>query len=438
MNAEQAKTTQDKVRDLQRRLYVTAKSQPTRKFHALYDKVYRPDVLRRAWENVRANRGAPGIDRTTIEDVEARGVDAFLEEIRLELQEGRYRPVPLRRVYIPKKDGRKRGLGIPVLKDRICQAAAKIVLEPVIEADFLPCSYGFRPKRNALQAMEAIRVAGNKGQSWVVDFDIKGAFDHIAHESIMQALARRVSDRRMLGLIKGWLRCGVMEEGRLRTTTAGTPQGGVISPLLANLVFHHLDEALNHLGRWATFARYADDGLVLTWTRAQAEHALEVVKDTVQRHGMELNVEKTRISRLEEGVDFLGFHIRRRPSHRDRTKVYTYRWPSRRAEASVREKVRIRMEDRRHLSMSLPELLREKVNPILRGWGSYFRYGNSTDVFQRIDRYVYQRAVIFENHKRQRRGRNQARQLPPERLQAMGAHMLTGTVRPGAPGARHT
>ncbi|MGC8489377.1 MAG: group II intron reverse transcriptase/maturase, partial [Clostridia bacterium] len=291
MNAEQAKTTQDKVRDLQRRLYVTAKSQPTRKFHALYDKVYRPDVLRRAWENVRANRGAPGIDRTTIEDVEARGVDAFLEEIRLELQEGRYRPVPLRRVYIPKKDGRKRGLGIPVLKDRICQAAAKIVLEPVIEADFLPCSYGFRPKRNALQAMEAIRVAGNKGQSWVVDFDIKGAFDHIAHESIMQALARRVSDRRMLGLIKGWLRCGVMEEGRLRTTTAGTPQGGVISPLLANLVFHHLDEALNHLGRWATFARYADDGLVLTWTRAQAEHALEVVKDTVQRHGMELNVE---------------------------------------------------------------------------------------------------------------------------------------------------
>ena len=172
MNAQKANTTLDKVRDLQRRLYAAAKSQPTRKFHALYDKMYRDDVLRRAWEKVLANRGAPGIDRTTIEDIEAKGVDAFLEEIRNELQQGRYRPAPLRRVFIPKKDGRKRGLGIPVLKDRICQAAAKIVLEPVLEADFLPCSYGFRPKRNAIQAMEAVRLTGNKGQSWVVDFGV--------------------------------------------------------------------------------------------------------------------------------------------------------------------------------------------------------------------------------------------------------------------------
>ena len=181
MSAAKASTTQDKVRDLQRRLYATAKSQPTRKFHALYDKVYRPDVLRRAWENVRANRGAPGIDQTTIADIEAQGVERFLDEIHCDLRIGRYRPAPLRRVYIPKKDGRKRGLGIPILKDRVCQAAAKIVLEPVLEADFLPCSYGFRPRRNATQAMEAIRLTGNRGQSWVADFDIKGAFDHIAH-----------------------------------------------------------------------------------------------------------------------------------------------------------------------------------------------------------------------------------------------------------------
>jgi group II intron reverse transcriptase/maturase len=176
VSADKARTTPDKVRELQRRLYVTAKSQPGRKFHALYDKVYRVDVLRRAWEHVRANRGAPGIDHTTIEDIEAQGVEGFLDEIRQELKEGRYRPRPLRRVYIPKKDGRQRGLGIPILKDRICQAAAKIVLEPVLEADFKPCSYGFRPRRNALQAMEVIRQAGNQGQTWVVDFDIKGAF----------------------------------------------------------------------------------------------------------------------------------------------------------------------------------------------------------------------------------------------------------------------
>ena len=436
MNAQKANSTQDKVRDLQRRLYATAKSQPARRFHALYDKVYRADVLRRAWENVRANRGAPGVDRTTIEDIEAQGVEAFLEGIRQELQEGRYRPAPLRRVYIPKKDGRKRGLGIPVLKDRVCQAAAKIVLEPILEADFLPCSYGFRPQRNALQAMEVIRLTGNRGQSWVVDFDIKGAFDHIAHESIIQALSRRVSDRRMTALIKGWLRCGVMEEGQHRTTTAGTPQGGVVSPLLANLVFHDLDTAMSRHPEWATFVRYADDGLVLTRTREQAERALEIVKETVQRHGMELNSEKTRIARLEQGVDFLGFHVQRAPSKLNPNKTYTYRWPARKAEAAVRERIRNTMAGRAHLSLSLPQLLRERVNPILRGWGAYFRYGNSTEVFQRIDRYVHARAIIFENHKRQRPGRHQARGLTYKRLQQMGVHTLNGTILPGSPDAR--
>lgn len=436
MNADQAKSTHDKVRDLQRRLYATAKSQPARKFHALYDKVHRPDVLRRAWENVRANRGAPGIDRTTIEDIEARGVDEFLEEIRKELQEGRYRPAPLRRVYIPKKDGRKRGLGIPVLKDRICQAAAKIVLEPVLEADFLPCSYGFRPKRNAIQAMETIRLTGNKGQSWVVDFDIKGAFDHIAHESIMQALARRVSDRRLRALVRGWLRCGVMEEGRLRTTAAGTPQGGVISPLLANLVFHRLDQALSKLHSGATFVRYADDGLVLTWSERQAQKALQIVESTIQQDGMQLNTEKSRVARLEEGVDFLGFHVRRQPSRLNRTKTYTYRWPSRKAEQAARARIREIMADPSVLEMSLPNLLRAKVNPILRGWGSYFRYGNSAAQFDRMDRYVHRRAIIFENRKHQRLGRNRARGLTYDRLIEMGLYALRGTIRPGAPGAR--
>ena len=438
MSADKARTTPDKVRELQRRLYVTAKSQPGRKFHALYDKVYRVDVLRRAWEHVRANRGAPGIDHTTIEDIEAQGVEGFLDEIRQELKEGRYRPRPLRRVYIPKKDGRQRGLGIPILKDRICQAAAKIVLEPVLEADFKPCSYGFRPRRNALQAMEVIRQAGNQGQTWVVDFDIQGAFDHIAHRSIMQALAGRVSDRQMLALVKAWLRCGVMEEGRVHPTSTGTPQGGVISPLLANLVFHHLDEALMHIGPRITFVRYADDGLVLTRTRAQAEQALATIKATVQQDGMTLHDEKTRVARLEDGIEFLGFHVRRQPSKLDRSKTYTYRWPSPRAERAIRERIRAIMTNRRYLAWGLAIVLRDKVNPVLRGWGSYFRYGNSTASFQRIDRYVHQRAVIFENHRRQRTGRHQVRELSYGQLQRLGVHTLTGTIRPGAPDARRT
>lgn len=339
-------------------------------------------------------------------------------------------------MFIPKSDGRKRGLGIPVVKDRVCQAAAKIVLEPVLEADFLPCSFGFRPKRNAIQAMEAIRLTGNKGQNWVVDFDIKGAFDHIAHESIMQALARRVNDRRMLALIRGWLRCGVMEDGRFRTTTAGTPQGGVISPLLANLVFHKLDQALGKLRNAVTFIRYADDGLVLTWSERQARQALALVESTITADGMQLNTEKTRIARLEDGIDFLGFHVRRQPSRLNRMRTYTYRWPSRKAEQAVRTRIREIMADPSVRWMSLPDLLHEKVNPILRGWGSYFRYGNSAAQFDRMDRYVHRRAIIFENRKHQRRGRNRVRGLTYDRLLRIGLHALRGSILPGAPDAR--
>ena len=284
--------------------------------------------------------------------------------------------------------------------------------------------------------MEAVRLTGNKGQSWVVDFDIKGAFDHIAHESIMQALARRVSDRRMLALIRSWLRCGVMEDGQFRSTTAGTPQGGVISPLLANLVFHNLDQALGKLRHAATFIRYADDGLVLTWSERQARQALEIVESAITADGMQLNTEKTRIARLEEGIDFLGFHVRRQPSRLNRNKTYTYRWPSRKAEHAARTRIREIMADPSVRWMSLPDLLNEKVNPILRGWGSYFRYGNSAAQFDRMDRYVHRRAIIFENRKHQRWGRNRVRGLTYDRLLRMGLHALRGTILPGAPDAR--
>jgi group II intron reverse transcriptase/maturase len=257
---ERANNPVDKVRELQRTLYTCAKRSRTRRFHALYDRVHRSDVLREAWRRVRSNRGAAGVDGESIEAIEEAGVEAFLEGIRADLQEGRYRPTPVRRRYIPKGDGKQRPLGIPTVRDRVVQMAAKLVIEPIFEADFLPCSYGFRPKRSATQALEAIREAGNRGHNFVVDADIKAYFDTIEQKRLMERVGERISDRRVLKLIRQWLRAGVMEDGTVRETLAGTPQGGVISPLLANIYLHVLDRIwearCKHLG---VLVRYADD-----------------------------------------------------------------------------------------------------------------------------------------------------------------------------------
>ena len=234
---ETAKIPIDKVRQLQRKLYVCAKQSRTRRFHALYDRIYRSDVLWEAWRRVRRNGGAAGVDAETIQVIEQRGPGEFLAEIQAVLRAGRYRPPPVKRRYIPKADGKQRPLGIPTVRDRVVQMAAKSVIEPIFEADFQVCSYGFRPKKSATQALEAIREAGNRGHNFVIDADIQGYFDNIQRETLMELVRERISDRRVLKLIRQWLEAGVMEDGRVRETLAGTPQGGVITPLTQKAIF---------------------------------------------------------------------------------------------------------------------------------------------------------------------------------------------------------
>ena len=431
----------DKVRQLQRRLWVAAKQSPERRFHALMDRIWRRDVLQEAWGRVKRNRGAAGVDRETLDRVEQYGVERMLDELHVALRAGTYRPQPVLRRYIPKADGRQRPLGIPTVRDRVVQTATTIVLEPIFEADFRPSSYGFRPKRSATQALETLRVRGARGGNHVLDADICDYFGSIDHQKLLMLVAQRISDRRVLKLLRQWLAVGVMEEGRWTATIAGSPQGGVISPLLSNIYLHVLDRVWEdrcaHLG---VLVRYADDFAVMCDTKAAVEEARRRIGAVLTRLGLELHPEKTRtvdLSRGREGFDFLGCHLRKRFSgplwERTRCRVYfLQRWPSRRAMTRVRTRIReLTLRRRCHADL---RLVIADLNPVLRGWGAYFRTGNAAIKFVQIDRYVEERlrGLLLKRHGTQLRpGRAEAWHRPF--FEALGLCRLNGTIRyPGA------
>src|SRR3954468_23302373 len=399
----------DPVRALQHTLYRTAKADSGRRFHALRDKIYRRDVLERAWVAVRRNNGAPGIDATTLADVEEYGVARLLDELATELREGSYRPSPARRVSIPKPGSAEwRALFLPTVRGGVAQAATKIVLEPIFEADFAPCSFGFRPRRSPHHPLRALTDRAWRGRRGGGETDIAGCFSTIPHDALMRAVEERISDRAVLKLLRAILRAGVMQDGTFRRPVTGAAQGGVISPLLCNAYLHRIDRV------WAVrehgvLVRFADDVLVLCRSREQAEAALQRLRTLLAELGLAPKEAKTRIVHLqvgEEGFDFLGFHhrlVRSRPRDGRRPVEFLARWPADKAMQHARNRIR-ELTDRHRLLLDVETVVQD-LNAFLRGWVGYFKYGHSAQRFSKIRHYVRMRIALFLS-KRHRRSRS--------------------------------
>jgi RNA-directed DNA polymerase len=406
-------TTPSKIRELQTKLYCKAKNEPEYRFYMLYDKIYREDILLHAYELARANKGAPGMDGQSFEQIESSGVEKWLTGIREELRNKTYQPQPVRRVMIPKPGGGERPLGIPTIRDRVIQTAVKQLIEPIFEADLEPNAYGYRPKRSAKDAIQEVHGALCEGYTDVVDADLSRYFDTIPHSELLQCVARRIVDKHMLHLLKMWLKVPVEEtddKGKKRLTGGkdndrGTPQGGVVSPLLANLYMNRMLKGWTNTKRGeqyrAKLVNYADDFVILS--RGHAQEALDWTREVVTRLGLTLNEAKTSIREArKESFNFLGYTF---GPHRFRKDGHWYLGasPSKKAVDRLKQSVG---------GLLVPGNkgpwveVRERLNRKLRGWSAYFNYGTRTQAYRAVDNYVYQgvRSFLRKRHKVQSRG----------------------------------
>lgn len=432
MNTDERELTlyraERRVREIQTKLHRWAVDEPHRRFDDLYNLVYDPAFLLVAWDRVRGNKGArtAGVDGQTAHYIEAvRGVEGFLEELRGDVKARSFRPLPVRERMIPKANGKLRRLGIPAVRDRVVQAALKLVLEPIFEADFLPCSYGFRPNRRTHDAVAEVRYLTSRSYEWIVEGDISACFDEISHPALLDRVRQRVGDKRVLALVKAFLKAGILtRDGSRRDTTTGTPQGGILSPLLSNVALSVLDEYVaNAPGGPSSndterrkrrrhglpnhrLVRYADDWcLVISGTQEHAEILRGRAAEVLSTMGLRLSPDKTLITHIDKGLDFLGWRIQR---HRKRsaTKHYVYTYPTKKALSAVMAKVKTVCRQNTNLPL---EALLHQLNRMLRGWTAHFKHGCSSATFGYLRAYLWTQVIRWERRKHRRTAWRQLR-----------------------------